>query len=341
VLQDVQTVEPREPNGELIMQTDQQEVNKAGAGENVLPFPAGGKRVKAGTEDGYTKLANELLEAVCGLAISSRKIRVFMAIIRKTYGFNKKIDRIASSQIAKLVGCSADNVRHDIIALKALNLIAQDGEKIGPNPVISDWKEAKNEPKKRVKIDAPCVNPDAPKATQNDHQSALSLTQGCVNPDTESALDLTHTKEKRNYSKDIGAIQESLPLPDEQPKPKTQAKPSRKKPGKPIDPNFQITEELRDWAITKQIPVDLSLETERFVNHWQSKGEIRADWAASWRNWMLNAKKYAAERGQPMGTQPERRKLAEFKPVEAPKGARPTQQQRQALRAAMGINNHE
>jgi len=27
-------------------------------------------------------------------------------------------------------------------------------------------------------------------------------------------------------------------------------------------------------------------EAERFANHWRAKGELRADWSASWRNWV-------------------------------------------------------
>ena len=43
-------------------------------------------------EDGYTKIANELLEAISKVNLSSYEFRVIMAIIRKTYGFNKKSD---------------------------------------------------------------------------------------------------------------------------------------------------------------------------------------------------------------------------------------------------------
>lgn len=42
--------------------------------------------------------------------------------------------------------------------------------------------------------------------------------------------------------------------------------------------------------------VDVDLETEKFRNHWVAKpgkdGNKR-DWGAAWRNWMLNAVKFA------------------------------------------------
>ena len=49
-------------------------------------------------EDGYTKIANELLEAFSKHNFSAYETRVLMAIIRKTYGWNKKSDFISVSQ---------------------------------------------------------------------------------------------------------------------------------------------------------------------------------------------------------------------------------------------------
>lgn len=316
------------------MQSEQIEVNN---GAVVIGFPEGGKRVKADVDDGYTKLANELLEAICKLNISGRKFRVFMAIIRKTYGFKKKVDRIPSSQIAEIVGCSSSNARHDVVALKTMKLIVQDGERIGPNPVISDWITVETKAKKPVRIDAPCVKSNAPcvesdkaEIDKKHHEGALNLTGGCVKSDAESALNLTHSKEKRNISKEIGAIQESLPIPTDQQKSKTKPKGTRKKPGKPIDPDFWVSDDMRNWFAQKEIPADLNLETEKFVNYHTANGTLFADWRAAWRNWMLNAKKYAAERGQSASSNSERRKLPEFKPVETRSGSKPTHEQRQA-----------
>ncbi len=48
--------------------------------------------------------------------------------------------------------------------------------------------------------------------------------------------------------------------------------------------------------------VNLDRELTKFRNHWQSKGETRKDWAATWRNWVLKAEEFA--RGSPGATQP-------------------------------------
>ena len=46
-------------------------------------------------EDGYTPIADELLEAMCRLTLGEAEWKVFNAIIRKTYGYKKKKDQIS------------------------------------------------------------------------------------------------------------------------------------------------------------------------------------------------------------------------------------------------------
>lgn len=56
------------------------------------------------TEDGYTRLANELLDALLCAGLSSRQWAVVMAVVRKTYGFNKRSDDIGLGQLAAMTG---------------------------------------------------------------------------------------------------------------------------------------------------------------------------------------------------------------------------------------------
>lgn len=63
---------------------------------------------------------------------------------------------------------------------------------------------------------------------------------------------------------------------------------------------FQVTAEMQAWAQVRAPIANLDHETEKFVNHFKGKGETRADWIASWRNWMLNAQTYAGRRSGPV-----------------------------------------
>jgi phage replication O-like protein O len=62
------------------------------------------------TSDGYTRTANELMEAECKLELSGNEWRVYNAVKRLTYGWNKKEDRIAYSVISELTGLGRNRI---------------------------------------------------------------------------------------------------------------------------------------------------------------------------------------------------------------------------------------
>lgn len=53
-------------------------------------------------ENGYIRIANELLAALCKLDISGPEFMVALTVISRTYGWNKKEDSISISQFQKL-----------------------------------------------------------------------------------------------------------------------------------------------------------------------------------------------------------------------------------------------
>jgi phage replication O-like protein O len=56
-------------------------------------------------EDGYTRIANKLFEAALCFPFKGRQeVIVFFAVIRKTYGFQKKKDEISYGQLSELTG---------------------------------------------------------------------------------------------------------------------------------------------------------------------------------------------------------------------------------------------
>lgn len=75
----------------------------------------------------------------------------------------------------------------------------------------------------------------------------------------------------------------------------TAAKPKRKTKSAFPD-SFLLTTEMAKWAREEAPSVNLNTETAKFCDHFRSKGELRADWPAGWRNWMRNAEKYEGER---------------------------------------------
>lgn len=56
------------------------------------------------TTTGFVRISTELFDALCKIRISGEARQMLDVIIRKTYGFNKKEDRIATSQFMQLTG---------------------------------------------------------------------------------------------------------------------------------------------------------------------------------------------------------------------------------------------
>ncbi|MBE8597878.1 replication protein [Xenorhabdus sp. BG5] len=103
------------------------------------PRPEVVERKVADVEDGYTRIANELLESIASSDLTARQLKVMLAIIRKTYGFGKKSDRIADSQVAKITGLSRQNVNKAKNELISMRFLIIDDNKIGVNKVTTEW----------------------------------------------------------------------------------------------------------------------------------------------------------------------------------------------------------
>ncbi|MDO9527763.1 MAG: replication protein [Syntrophales bacterium] len=69
------------------------------------------------TEDGFTKIANEIMDALCHIRIPGEEMQVLNAILRKTYGWNKCEDSISLGQLSQMTGINRPNVAR---ALKSL-----------------------------------------------------------------------------------------------------------------------------------------------------------------------------------------------------------------------------
>lgn len=74
-------------------------------------------------ETGFTSISNELLEALFKIRLTGVQKDLIFYIIRKTYGFNKKEDRIPLSQFCESLNIVKEQVCRDLKNLEKLNLI--------------------------------------------------------------------------------------------------------------------------------------------------------------------------------------------------------------------------
>ena len=97
-------------------------------------------------ENGYTKIANELLEKLCLPGINGSEYRIILFVVRKTYGFNKKQDRISFTQFQKGTGMNRAHAIRTINSLVDKRILVKDGSVYRFNKNWEEWVVHKRVP---------------------------------------------------------------------------------------------------------------------------------------------------------------------------------------------------
>jgi uncharacterized protein YdaU (DUF1376 family) len=91
--------------------------------------------------------------------------------------------------------------------------------------------------------------------------------------DADSMLPITHNPKPITVSKDTKTTRAAKKCPDD----------------------FVITEQMRDWAISEGLLIDIDLETKVFKDH--TFTSAKSDWLATWRNWIRRANGFKQKTG--------------------------------------------
>ena len=132
-------------------------------------------------ENGYTPIANELLEALFQSELSRCEYQIVLAIIRKTYGYHKKMAELSNSQLALMTGIDRRNVGRTIRALSEKNILLRGTDTnthtIGLNKQYKEWFL----PKLPVQL--------ASRPIKTDVMDDVNKTESDVNHDVELLAD--------------------------------------------------------------------------------------------------------------------------------------------------------
>ena len=125
-------------------------------------------------ENGYTPIANKILDALMKYRIPGEKIQVLHCIFRMTYGYNRKEVELSNNQIAEMTGLKRQNVVRSLSWLESKRILCR----------------IKNDSKVRIKNDskAPLI-PITSKTIKQGGKKA------CVWP-----KDFSLTKTKKQYA---------------------------------------------------------------------------------------------------------------------------------------------
>jgi len=89
-------------------------------------------------ENGFTQIANEILEHLVRMHLSPNQWQVLLCIIRRTYGFHKKVDYIANIQIGEATGLGKTVVSRALHDLVDIGIITKVGKRLG---FQKDWEQ--------------------------------------------------------------------------------------------------------------------------------------------------------------------------------------------------------
>jgi phage replication O-like protein O len=108
---------------------------------------------------GFTRMDNDLYEALIGADLSGRELRVALAIHRQTAGYNVQEARIAASYIAEMAGLHREDVSRIICELLRQRVIYRTGGSRSPIGIApaAEWKiDTKNTRKPSPKTTPQC-----------------------------------------------------------------------------------------------------------------------------------------------------------------------------------------
>ena len=146
-------------------------------------------------EDGYTKIANELLDKLAMTHLAPNAWRVIIFIIRKTYGYHKKVDYIANSQIVEGTGLCKAVVSRCLRTLHTQNLIVKNGNKLGLQKNYMLWQ--------KLALPSTSISDSSIKVSDlvNSKKLAESSTELTISSTKVSSCDVTQYKKTTKQNK--------------------------------------------------------------------------------------------------------------------------------------------
>ncbi|MFB4258943.1 replication protein [Shouchella clausii] len=105
-------------------------------------------------EDGYTGIANEILEQLAKVRLNGTQMRIVLAVIRFTYGFKRKEHPLSVNFLAAAIDSNKRNVQRELESLikQRVLLASQVGRTrlLGINKNYEEWELSEMEEKKKA-----------------------------------------------------------------------------------------------------------------------------------------------------------------------------------------------
>lgn len=154
--------------------------------------------VKADIENGFTRIANELTEALMQneAKLCGREFQIVHAIIHKTFRFHKKSDWINNAQISEMTGIAQSKISELKKSLISKHVLVQNGREISVNTTVSEWQSYPKKGKEKVTQKRVTTYPN----------SGIDLPEKGYELTQEGVTHKKITNTKDNYTKDNSRV---------------------------------------------------------------------------------------------------------------------------------------
>jgi len=162
-------------------------------------------------ENGHIKIATEIMEQLCRFRIPGEVRQVMDAVVRKTYGWNKKADIITLDQFTELTGLDKPNICRALSKLTTHNIIKTDNGQYSLQKDFDQWV-----PFGRVIVQSDNVVNSDNTIVQSDNNLLSKVTTEIIKSDNglhiSNQKTLTKDTTKDTISKDNGGKPPFNPL---------------------------------------------------------------------------------------------------------------------------------
>lgn len=245
--------------------------------------------MKADIENGYTRIANDIMDALAFADVTLREMKIILVIIRRTYGFQKKSDWIALDQFVEATGIAKENISRILSSLVSKKIIEKEGhgyiKKIAINTQLSDWVSRGNivtGDKEEIVIDDNGGGFRRQNVTDDKLSPAtkeiVTSDKGIVASDNKDVSKRQPQKKKENITKERKEIyNRKTKIPD----------------GFCLDDHKRklATEYWKSKGRTDLI-FKISEIFEKFLTYCKAHGKKYSDWNAAWTTWYCNQVEY-------------------------------------------------
>ena len=158
-------------------------------------------------ENGFTRIANEILENLSRVQMSGTEWQFVMCLFRKTYGFNKSEDWITGSQIVMMTGLKKERVSEAKKRLIERKIVTEKRNKISFQKDHDQWVELRKsvtgDTEKRNNLLRKSVNTIDNKETItkdiSEHSSQVTNFMDKLIPDVIRLFEVVDPKNKTYY----------------------------------------------------------------------------------------------------------------------------------------------